>query len=322
MSDGKSSNISNINITQNSKKPGNTDNTGNDDNADNTKKKQLDIGGFFKAFGRYTIYLIIVVLLSTSFRILLTHYDPNASPKHIFPGMDIDDVPYSQKSPFIKEGGKLPSGLSGFFERFFPMNKWSFPYKNTYSQETQPGILGNVILWLTESIAFSNQLIRRLIGIVIESLAEYKDNNYGFWIFGLLILFSAPFIPLVGLIAGVIGPFMAIERIWVGWRVFLLMCLPFLIPALLYCFSILATTSIIAHIQSLYTIIMALVFFVVFPYSLQNSHVMFKETLSRHRYGILRALLFGVVINAFRYLNKGFGYGSLGLFILTIFGLV
>lgn len=292
------------------------------ENDDDTKKNKMDIGGFFKAFARYSVYLIIIVMLSIGFRIILTYYDPSASPKNIFPGMDIDNVPYSQATTPIKEGGELTTGLSGFFERFFPMKKWSFPYKNTYSQMSEPGILGNIILWLTESIAFSNQLLRKVMGIVIESLAEYKDNNYGFWIFGLLILLSAPFIPLVGLITGFIGPFMAIERIWVGLRIFLLMCLPFLIPAIIYGFSFLATTSILAHIQSIYTVIMAFIFFVVFPYSLQNSHVMFKETLSRHRYGILRALLLGVVINAFRYLNKGFGYGSLGLFILTIFGLV
>lgn len=289
---------------------------------DTTSKKPLNIRGFFNAFLRFAIYLIIVVLLSIGFKIILTHYDPNNKNPNLFPGMEIEGFPYSNFNTTSTTEQKGGATLNTFFDKFFPMNKWSFPYKNKYSELSEPGIFGNIILWITESIAFSNQLLRKIMGIIIESISSYKDNTYVFWLFGILILISSPFIPLLGLAVGFIGPIMAFERIWVGWKFFLLMCLPFLVPALLYGFSILTTTTIIAHIQSLYTLFMAFIFFILFPYSLPNSKTIVKETLTQHRYGILRGLLLGVVINAFRYLNNGFGLGALGLFILTMFGLI
>lgn len=289
------------------------------------KNKKNDIGGFFKSMARFIVYICIIVFLGTGFKIILTHYDPTAENPNIFPGMDINDVPYSNsgKSTVGKRTDpKNSQGLARFFERLFPMNEWSFPYKNIYSKTGSPGILGNIILWITETIAYSNQLIRKMIGIIIASLSDYKNSTYAFWVFGLLILFSLPLIPLVGLVTGFAGPFMAIERIWVGWKVFLLLCLPFLIPAIMYVFSIFVTSSVFAYTQLIYTVIMATVFLLIFPYSRPNASNMVKETLSQHRYGILRAVLLAVVINSFRYLNTGFGIGALSLFILTLFGLV
>lgn len=292
-----------------------------DNNKTEKNNKKMDIKGFFRSILRFSIYILLIVILAIGFRILLTHYDPNNTSPNMFPGMDINDVPYSQSTGKIG-GNKNVSGLARFFEKFFPMDKWTFPYKNRFSETSTPGVFGNIVLWITESLAFSNQLLRKTMGTLIEGVSEYKDNNYAFWIFGLLILFAFPFIPIIGLISGFIGPVMAIERIWVGWRIFLLMCLPFLIPALLYILSILTTTSIFAHIQSIYTVLMTVVFFLIFPYSLPNATSLFKETLTTHRYGILRALLLAVVINSFRYLNSGFGIGALLLFILTLIGLV
>lgn len=287
----------------------------------NDKNKKLDLKGFFKSLVRFSVYILLIVILGTGFRIILSHYDPNGNNPNRFPGMDIESTPYSQGTNKIG-GNKDSSGLTRFFEKFFPMNKWSFPYKNKFSETNTPGIFGNIILWLTESLAFSNQFLRKLTGTIIESVSEYKDNNYAFWIFGSIILFVFPFVPILGLVSGFTGPIMAFERIWVGWRIFLLMCLPFLIPALLYALAIISSASVFAHIQSIYTVLMAVVFFLVFPYSLPNSFDLFKETLSSHRYGILRALLFAVVLNSFRYLNNGFGIGALALFVLTLIGLV
>lgn len=299
--------------------------TNDDQTKDKGKNNKPNIGGFFKSMARFIVYICIVVFLGTGFKIILTHYDPTAENPNIFPGMDINDVPYSNsgKSTVGKKTDlKNSHGLARFFERLFPMNEWSFPYKNMYSKTGSPGILGNIILWITETIAYSNQLIRKMIGIIIASLSDYKNSTYAFWVFGLLILFSLPLIPLVGLVTGFAGPFMAIERIWVGWKVFLLLCLPFLIPAIMYVFSIFVTSSVFAYTQLIYTVIMATVFLLIFPYSRHNASTMVKETLSQHRYGILRAVLLGVVINSFRYLNTGFGIGALSLFILTLFGLV
>lgn len=289
------------------------------------KNKKNDIGGFFKSIARFIVYICIIVFLGTGFKIILTHYDPTAETPTIFPGMDINDVPYSNSGKLTvgkRTDPKNSQGLARFFERLFPMNEWSFPYKNTYSKTGSPGILGNIILWITETMAFSNQLIRKMMGTIISSLSDYKNSTYAFWVFGLLILLLSPLIPLVGLLAGFAGPFMAIERIWVGWKVFLLLCLPFLIPAILYGFSIFVASSMFAYAQSIYTVIMATVFLLIFPYSRPNASTMVKETLSQHRYGILRAVLLAVVINSFRYLNTGFGIGALSLFILTLFGLV
>lgn len=309
-------------------------NTDNDNDAtvtndaptkDKDKKNKPNIGGFFKSVAIFIIYICIIVFLGTGFKIILTHYDPTADSPNIFPGMDIDNAPYSNSGKSTvgkKTDPKNSQGLARFFERLFPMNEWSFPYKNIYSKTGSPGIFGNIILWISEMMAHSNQLIRKMLGLIIASLSDYKNSTYAFWVFGLLILFSLPLIPLVGLIAGFAGPFMAFERIWVGWRVFLLLCLPFLIPAIIYGFSIFVTSSMFAYAQSIYTVIMATIFLLIFPYSRPNASTMVKETLSQHRYGILRAVLLAVVINSFRYLNTGVGIGALSLFILTLFGLV
>jgi hypothetical protein len=301
--------------------PGDITNDKPDDDKTNDTKK-INVGGFFKSMTRFVIYISIIVFLGTSFRIILSHYDPSKENPNVFPGMNINDVPYSEGTKKTSTDSTNIQGLSRLFHNFFPMNRWSFPYKNRYSKKTEPGIFGNIILWLTESIAYSNQYIRRLTGTIIEGLADYKDNTYAFWTIGLLILLTSPFIPVIGLIYGFVGPVMAIDRIWVGWKVFLLLCLPFLIPASLYAFSLFTTASFLAYMQSVYTVIMALVFLLVFPYSLPNSSILFKETLTQHRFGILRAVLLAAVINAFRYLNSGIGIGALLLFILSLFGLV
>lgn len=294
--------------------------TTNDKGGNNTP----NIGGFFLSIARFIVYICIIVFFGTGFRIILTYYDPTAEDPNIFPGMDINNVPYSDvnKSMGQKAYNKNGNGLARIFERIFPMNKWSFPYKNTYSMAGSPGILGNVVLWITEMMAYSNQLIRKIVGTIITALSEYKDSTYAFWIFGLLLILSFPFIPILGLIAGFAGPIMAIERIWVGWKVFILLCLPFFMPAILYGFSIFAASSLFAYIQSIYTVVLAAVFLLIFPYSVPNASLMVKETLSQNKYGILRAILLAVVVNSFRYLNAGFGIGALSLFILTLFGLV
>lgn len=284
--------------------------------------KTINVGGFFKSMTRFVIYISIIVFLGTSFRIILTHYDPSKENPNVFPGMNINDVPYSEGTKKTSPDPINTQGLSRIFQQFFPMNSWSFPYKNRYSKKTEPGIFGNIILWLTESIAYSNQNIRKLTGTIIEGLSNYKDNTYAFWTIGLLILLTSPLIPVIGLIYGFIGPVMAIDRIWVGWKIFLLLCLPFFIPASLYAFSLFTTASVLAYIQSVYTVIMAVVFLLIFPYSLPNSIGLSKDTLTQNRFGILRAVLLAAVINSFRYLSNGIGIGALLLFILSLFGLV
>jgi hypothetical protein len=301
------------------------DNTTSSSNTKPTKTK-LNISGFLNAMLRFSIYVVVIFLLSTGFRIVLNYYDQQTN---IFPGTSIDKVPYSNRgsstkltSSSIRDDDIYFKGLHNLFNKFFKMNEWSFPYKNTYSQMKEPGIIGNIILWVTETLAFSNQMTRNIMGSIIDSMSDYKNNSVAFWLFGLLILLSLPFVPLVGLITGFVGSFMALERIWVGWRIFLLLCLPFLIPALLYVLSTLTLSSAISYFQSIYVLLMALVFFTLFPMSLPKSHTIFNDSVYNHRYGFLRALLLGAVINAFRYLNNGFGVGALVLFILTLLNIV
>jgi len=303
--------------------PMNTDAT---DQNDTTlpKRKTPDIRGFLKGMGFFIYHLLLIAFLGAGFRIMLIHYGENTD--NTFPGMDIQSPPYSYGKT-QKGGQEGPpqshfKNLESFFDKFFPMGKWTFPYKNYYSENKEPSVIGTLVLWITESMAYSNQIVRQGVGTAIESLSEFKNNGIAFWLFGGMVYASLYISLLVGLITGYIGPLMAINRIWVGWPLFAMLCIPLFIPAILYIATLFVGLTGVAYFQSLYTFIISLGFFLVFPFSLTNSKTIFKETFSQRRNGILRGVLIGAIINAFRYLGNGFGIGGLLLFALTLIGLV
>lgn len=287
------------------------------------KKTKPDVKGFFYSTGHLIYQLVMIVIVGTGFRILLTKY---GNEQAFFPGSDISKVPYSDDaSPFANDptiSSVKKSGLASFFEKFFPMNKWSFPYKNYFSEHEELGIISNIVLWFSESLAYSNQLMRSGVDTVLKGLYDYKDSKLAFWLFGLLAYIGIAFSLLVGMVSGVIGTIKALGRVWVGWQLFLLMCLPLLIPALLYIGSIVAAGYAITTFQSLFALVISIVFFFIFPYSLPNAIPFAKETLSMQRMNVLRMFLLILVINAFRYLGNGFGFGGLGLLLLSLFNIL
>jgi len=95
-------------------------------------------------------------------------------------GKDHNKVPYvntlnstSQTEP--ESTDSLPKGNAGKFKyiynMIFGLSKWSFPYKN-YFTESQDGIMKGVVSWVTESMAYSFSNGRKFIELMLVMLGS------------------------------------------------------------------------------------------------------------------------------------------------------
>lgn len=236
--------------------------------------------------------------------------------------------------PYTPEGARSfhnQSGGSNVFSKMFEMDKWAFPYKNSFTvpfpkteQEAKSNWWWRIGSWVTMSIAFSFANGRRILQEIFSGLntvtrtgkfANLKSNllfTHSQFIVSLIILL----VPLYSIISSIYALGKNAYKLFPNnFWLFLLALIPMSLFAL-------GAGSIIVTGVTMAQIIMILVFLLIYPLVTSDGLAEIGQCLYEKRNLITNQILFFMTILAFYDLDTTKGLVFLLVFLGFFFKLI
>ena len=236
--------------------------------------------------------------------------------------------------PYLPDGAKpfrSQTGGSNIFSSFFEMNKWAFPYKNSFTspfpkseQEAKNNWWWRIGSWVTMSMAFSFANGRKILQEMFTSLHNAtKSGKFANLKSNLLFISSHLIINLIILLVplySILSTTYALGKN--AYKLFPNNFWLFLIFAIPICLFILGAGSLIISGVTMAQIVMILFFLFVYPLISSDGLAEIGEALYEKRNLITNIILFFLTILAFYDLDTIKGVVFLLVFLGFFFKLI
>ena len=290
-----------------------------------SSKTKFNIGSFMLNVLKAIIAVSTYIYLGASILIFSKYYRTNN-----MQGTDPKGMPYVKISE-SKIGGSIKKLAGDLYNTIFGLTGYKFPYNIVDGSTPNPSTFDNIILWFTESMAFSFAMGRNILDKLFKFIGFgiYKNNNKPT---SLIEKFLEAFIlilgPAISLFFLHIFPFVYtfpsimysmivnFKKVWIGWPVFIIGL--FLFFSWFYMSFIFGSIGFNVILTSLGQLILLWLFIMFGVMLLPNWNTSLKNIIF-NRLSLVLCIFFGYLTpNAFSDLGEAGGYLFLGATICSI----